>query len=48
MPIRPSDYCDDLSTAIAQYLLTAGEVLKRVDHLLGAEFQLHGTDLFQD
>ncbi|QLI83026.1 hypothetical protein HZU75_16675 [Chitinibacter fontanus] len=41
MPVRPSEYCDDLSAAIAQYLVAADEVLKRVDHLLHSE---HGND----
>ncbi len=37
MPLRPSEYGDDLSAAIAQYLIAANEVMKRVDHLLHLE-----------
>jgi hypothetical protein len=37
MPLRPSEYGDDLSAAIAQYLIVANEVMKRVDHLLHLE-----------
>ncbi|WP_156905360.1 hypothetical protein [Chitinibacter tainanensis] len=39
MPIRPINYADDLSTAIAQYLANASEVLKRVDSLLAVELK---------
>jgi hypothetical protein len=43
MPLRPNEYCDDLSAAIAQYLVTANEVLQRVDHLLHAELRHQHT-----
>ena len=39
MPIRPSDFYDSLSDAIAQYLSTSSEVLKRVDHLLMKDYR---------
>jgi hypothetical protein len=38
MPQYANECSDDLSAAIAQYLLTADEVLSRVDDLLYSEF----------
>lgn len=37
MPQHTDEYSDDLSAAIAQYLMTADEVLSRVDDLLYSE-----------